>query len=213
MDSHSWRRNFIFHRSTARPTGTSSEEIEPEPYLSHCKVLLKEPQSGGAWEWHQDFGYWYAQGLLEPDKIVSAIIPIDENTLENGCMKLLAGSHKLGRLDHGTFGGQAAADPERVLAVMQRPSFPLVNLELRPGDVCFMHANTLHASAPNMSKDQWRRNLIVCYNERENEPGKNFRRVGEGQPLYNPISVLPDAELVVRGVVPLDPDRNKAMRL
>ena len=37
-----------------------------EPYHSHTKVLLKEPQSGGAWEWHQDFGYWYNQGLRRP---------------------------------------------------------------------------------------------------------------------------------------------------
>ena len=27
-----------------------------EPYHSHSKVLLKEPNSGGAWEWHQ--GEW-----------------------------------------------------------------------------------------------------------------------------------------------------------
>ena len=29
-----------------------------------AKVLLKEPKSGGAWEWHQDFGYYYNEGLL-----------------------------------------------------------------------------------------------------------------------------------------------------
>lgn len=29
-----------------------------EPFSSHTKILLKEPRTGGAWEWHQDFGYW-----------------------------------------------------------------------------------------------------------------------------------------------------------
>ncbi|MCH5721450.1 phytanoyl-CoA dioxygenase family protein [Niabella hibiscisoli] len=25
----------------------------------HSKLMQKEPQTGGAWEWHQDYGYWY----------------------------------------------------------------------------------------------------------------------------------------------------------
>jgi len=25
----------------------------------HSKVMQKEPRVGGAWEWHQDYGYWY----------------------------------------------------------------------------------------------------------------------------------------------------------
>ena len=40
-----------------------------EPYHSHTKVLLKEPRAGGAWEWHQDFGYYYNEGLLQPEKV------------------------------------------------------------------------------------------------------------------------------------------------
>ena len=54
-----------------------------EPYSSHTKILLKEPFTSGAWEWHQDFGYWYAQGLNQPDKIVSGIIAIDGNDRDN----------------------------------------------------------------------------------------------------------------------------------
>ena len=75
--------------------------------------MLKEPHVGGAWEWHQDFGYWYAQGLNRPDRITSAIVAIDRNTRENGAMRILTRSHKLGRLDHGVYGGQAGADPPR----------------------------------------------------------------------------------------------------
>ena len=25
----------------------------------HSKLMQKEPKVGGAWEWHQDYGYWY----------------------------------------------------------------------------------------------------------------------------------------------------------
>ena len=37
-----------------------------EVYLYHMKMMLKEPKVGGAWEWHQDYGYWYHNGCLLP---------------------------------------------------------------------------------------------------------------------------------------------------
>ena len=45
-------------------------------YHFHTKVMLKEPRVGGTWEWHQDFGYWYQVGYLEPDKMLSAILAV-----------------------------------------------------------------------------------------------------------------------------------------
>ena len=37
----------------------SASGISEEVYLYHQKVITKEPQVSGRWEWHQDFGYWY----------------------------------------------------------------------------------------------------------------------------------------------------------
>ena len=145
----------------------------------------------------QDFGYWYSQGLLHPDKIVNAVIAIDPNTPENGCMRLVRRSHTLGRIEHGTFGGQAGADPRRVVAAMQMPGYEVMHLNLSPGDVAFMHSNTLHASSPNLS-EKWRRNIIVAYNSRHNEPLKGSP---EGQPPFNAIDVVPDENIVATGAI------------
>ena len=93
----------------------------------------------------QDFGYWYNQGLQHPDKIVNAIIAPDPNTAENGCMRLMRRSHTLGRIDHGTFGGQAGADPTRVVAAMSLPGYEVVKLPLMPGDVCSPSNISTHA--------------------------------------------------------------------
>ena len=35
-------------------------------YHYHSKLMLKEPEVGGAWVWHQDYGYWYQNGCLYP---------------------------------------------------------------------------------------------------------------------------------------------------
>jgi ectoine hydroxylase-related dioxygenase (phytanoyl-CoA dioxygenase family) len=139
---------------------------------------------------------------------VNAIIAIDRNTAENGCMRLMRRSHTLGRLEHGTFGGQAGADPQRVVAAMQTPGYEVVMLPLEPGDVAFMHSNTLHASSPNLS-DSWRRNIIIAYNSRHNAP---IDGSPEGQPPYNELSPVPDSAIVSVGVHGLDPAKNKMLQ-
>jgi len=78
----------------------------------HGKVMLKEARSGGAWEWHQDYGYWYDQGFVFP-RMMSAFVALDPAREENGCLRVLKGSHKLRRLTHGVVGDQTGADNER----------------------------------------------------------------------------------------------------
>ncbi len=154
-----------------------------EVYHYHSKMMLKEPKVGGAWEWHQDYGYWYQNGCLLPD-MLSALIAVDQATQENGCLQLLRGSHRMGRVEHGRFGEQTGADPERVQHAMER--FELVHFEAQPGDVLFFHGNTLHCSAANTSdKPRW--SLICCYNTRENNPYKQHHH-----PCYTPLSKVDD---------------------
>ncbi len=126
----------------------------------HGKVMLKEAQEGGAWEWHQDYGYWYNQGFAFP-RMLSVFVALDPATRENGCLQVLRGSHHLGRLDHQQVGKQTGADPERVAQIL--PLFDRVYAEMNPGDALFFHSNTFHASDPNTSHYH-RRSFIMCYN-------------------------------------------------
>ena len=114
------------------------------------------------------YGYWYQNGCLLPD-MLSVAVALEPATRENGCMQVLAGSHKLGRLEHGRDGGQTGADPERVEQALKR--LELVHCEMAPGDALFFHANTLHCSAANTS-DKSRNLLICCYNNATNDPYK-----------------------------------------
>ncbi len=147
-------------------------------YHWHSKVMLKEPRVGGAWEWHQDYGYWYGDGCLYP-RMLSCMVALDRATKANGCLEVIPGSHLLGRLEHGKSGGQAAIDPKRVEAVLER--LPRVYAEMPAGSALFFHGNTLHSSGPNTS-DVPRRAFICCYNAWSNRPygGKGH---GKPQPL------------------------------
>src|SRR5215218_6016697 len=61
----------------------------------HSKLMQKEPRVGGAWEWHQDYGYWYKNEFLFPGQMSSVMIAITEANKENGCLQLIKGSHKM----------------------------------------------------------------------------------------------------------------------
>ncbi|MEO8822392.1 MAG: phytanoyl-CoA dioxygenase family protein, partial [Ginsengibacter sp.] len=54
----------------------------------HSKLMQKEPKVGGAWEWHQDYGYWYKNEFLFPDQMMSVMIAITEANKENGCLQV-----------------------------------------------------------------------------------------------------------------------------
>lgn len=85
-----------------------------EIYHYHSKLMMKEPKTGGAHIWHQDYGYWYNNGCLFPE-MGSVFIPIDKCTKENGCLQVLDQSHKMGRINHILEGEQTGADPDRYL--------------------------------------------------------------------------------------------------
>ena len=64
--------------------------------------------------------------------MMTAYFAIDRQTMENGCIKLLKGSNKLGRIDHVAIGDQQGADPERVELALKR--FEEVFFVAEPGD-------------------------------------------------------------------------------
>lgn len=156
------------------------EQLIGEPvYLYSAKMTMKDAYQGGAWEWHQDYGYWYNYGCLKPS-MLSAYVAVDAATRENGCLQVLRGSHKLGRIDHLREGDQSLADPERVQAALQ--VHERLWVELAVGDVVFFHCNLLHYSDPNLSnRRRW--GFICSYNTVSNQPFKRVRDYGNFTPL------------------------------
>jgi hypothetical protein len=139
-----------------------------EVYHYHSKMSLKDAKVGGAFSWHQDYGYWYQHNLLFPD-LCSVMIAVDKATKENGCLQVIRGSQKMGRVNHTLKGDQAGADMERVKEVSKIREKEYC--EMDPGDALFFHCNLLHSSAPNKSENpRWA--MICAYNKATNNPYK-----------------------------------------
>jgi ectoine hydroxylase-related dioxygenase (phytanoyl-CoA dioxygenase family) len=108
-----------------------------------------------------------------PDELISVMIALSPANKANGCLQVIRGSHKMGRVNHGFAGEQVGADMVMVENALK--TMELIYVELQPGDALFFHPNLLHRSEANLS-DQPRWSVISCYNLQSN-------------PAYNETSV------------------------
>ena len=154
----------------------------------HSKLMQKEPKVGGAWEWHQDYGYWYKNEFLFPGEMMSVMVAITEANKQNGCLQVIKGSHKMGRIEHGFAGEQVGASKHYVDLILKTNE--LIYVELLPGDALFFHSNLLHRSEANLS-DTARWSLISCYNRSNNIPYNEPSRSS-----IIPLQAVPDDALL-----------------
>lgn len=154
----------------------------------HSKLMQKEPKVGGAWEWHQDYGYWYKNEFLLPNQMVSIMVAITEANIANGCLQVIKGSHKMGRIEHGFAGEQVGASQHYVDLALK--TMPLVYVELQAGDALIFHSNLLHRSEANTSdKPRW--SLISVYNRSSNVP---YNEPSQSSTI--PLEAVPDEALL-----------------
>ena len=150
----------------------------------HSKLMQKEPRVGGAWEWHQDYGYWYKNQFMFPDQLISVMVALTDANKENGCLQVIKGSHKLGRINHGFAGEQVGADMVMVANALK--TMDLVYSELEAGDALFFHSNLLHRSEANLSeRPRW--SIISCYSSQS-----NLAYNETSTSWHTPINVVPD---------------------
>jgi ectoine hydroxylase-related dioxygenase (phytanoyl-CoA dioxygenase family) len=99
--------------------------------------------------WHQDVTYWG----LEPPRAITAWIAIDDADVENGCMSVIPGSHRLGILMHGK-----SDRAGNLLSINQEVPDGLVDearavsMPLRAGQMSLHDGMLLHGSHPNRSR-------------------------------------------------------------
>ncbi|MDA9535310.1 phytanoyl-CoA dioxygenase [Bradyrhizobium sp. CCBAU 21362] len=118
----------------------------------------KKPQDPSFVTWHQDGTYW---GLSEPS-IVTAWVALTPSNRENGCMRVIPGSHHQGQLPH-----RNTDDRNNLLSRGQDVEVDVdedqaVDLELRPGQMSLHHIMLIHGSKPNFS-DTRRLGITIRY--------------------------------------------------
>ena len=115
---------------------------------------------------------------------------LDCSSEGNGCLKVLKGTHKVGRISHDSVSEtDQQADLERIALLEKRHETVYITAE--PGDALFFHCNLLHSSARNDSNYS-RRTLIVCFNIKSNSPYN--KKIAHA--IYSPLKVLPSDSIM-----------------
>jgi ectoine hydroxylase-related dioxygenase (phytanoyl-CoA dioxygenase family) len=121
---------------------------------THFFCKFPEPREAGEQSaekfvaWHQDVTYWG----LEPPFAVTAWYAVDDSDVENGCMRVIPGTHAGGIRAHGT-----AERRGNLLSINQEvPVTPeeearAVDLCLQAGQISLHHGALIHGSNPNRS--------------------------------------------------------------
>ncbi len=119
--------------------------VGPDILVWSSALFAKNAGDGSYAGWHQDTNYTNLEGRDQ----VSVWIALSPSTVESGCMRVLPGSHKVGRLLH-----EETDDARNILARQERlagdpDESGAVDLVLRPGEMSLHHLATVHGSGPN----------------------------------------------------------------
>lgn len=121
------------------------------------KLVFKNATTGFGSPWHQDYPYW------EGSHKYSVWIALDDAAPDNGCLKVVPGSHLLGSIRHG---GDASDGMGFINRLRQQDveQANIVDLPASRGDAIIFHDLLFHSSYPNTSgKDRWA--LISTYKD------------------------------------------------
>jgi len=143
--------------SDERLVDLASAFIGPNVALFASHYIAKAPLTGRPVLWHQDGSYW----PLEPMEVTTLWLACTESTPENGCMRVIPGTHTLEYQQM-----QANTEVDSVLGSEIEAKFvdesKAVDLILAPGDVSIHNPQIVHGSSPNAS-EKWRVGLTIRY--------------------------------------------------
>ncbi len=143
---------------TMRNAGTVdmvADLIGPNLRFHHGKVNSKQPGAATQIKFHQDFSFQ----PMTNDDLITALLFVDDVTLENGPLEVVPGTHKGPLYSHWHDGQFTGAVSDEVL---NKHKDNIVRCTGKAGSVCLMHSSLLHGSAPNLS-DQPRTLYIATY--------------------------------------------------
>jgi phytanoyl-CoA hydroxylase len=177
----SWARAIL----QPKLVGALADLIGPEVEFHHATLHAKAPEFGTPFPMHQDYPFY----PHENGQYLDALIHVDAATEANGCLKFLAGSHKLGPLEHVKIGAPHLPPEEYRLA-------DAVSCPADSGDVILFSIYTVHGSALNTTSE-WRRLVRLGYRDPRNRQlgGQGMGRPGimvrGGRPKVEGIRIDP----------------------
>lgn len=166
--------------------------LGPNFYLWASSFFIKEPHTLETVGWHQDAYYW----PMEPQNTVTAWLAFDDVDEENGGMKIVPGSHKMGLIKHK----RSTATDSVLTLELEGGSFKedeAIQFKLKAGEISLHDDRAVHGSPANPS-DRRRAGLTIRYSgthvKNDMSVNPNFKTYlcrGTDTHKLNPIGPVP----------------------
>lgn len=173
-----WRISPLFHDLIFLPQVTvptsqllaaehpSNVKLLPVQFW-HDQLFAKPPFYGGGVAWHQDYSYWTR---TEPMQHLTVHIALDDQTVENGAIHYIPGSHRWHRMKDGKVVPLPITDIDfknmdsvkEILTEEERQQFQPMPGLLKKGHASFHHPLAVHGSFPNRTASP-RRAAVLNY--------------------------------------------------
>lgn len=154
-------------------------------YLYHSKLMMKAAHDGSFTPWHQDYQYW--QFETRTPSQVNCMLFIDGSDEDNGCLRMVDGSHQLGLLPIHNLKSSSF----NIGLAGSLSDYPSTSIPTEPGDAIFFGSYVIHGSGPNHSARHRRANTFAFdragnFGKRGDEPKGlplSYHRCGAVDPL------------------------------
>lgn len=137
------------------------------PMAHHNCIMTKQPEFSSDTMWHQDIRFW----SFERKELISVWVALGEENLDNGCLKVIPGTHRMEfephRLDDRIFLRPDAPENQELINTS-------VSAELHPGDILLFHSRTFHAATRNYSV-QPKFSAVFTFRPADNPPVSGSR--------------------------------------
>jgi Phytanoyl-CoA dioxygenase (PhyH) len=123
--------------------------IGPNIALFSAHFFCKPAGDGKSVPWHED-GYFWRETIIPSSEAITVWLALDPSTTENGCMRVIPGSHTARDRRYRGFDDDSSVFDE-ALDPAEYDSAHSVPLELRPGECSIHAAGLVHGSEANVS--------------------------------------------------------------
>ena len=165
-----------------RLVDVAKQILDDNVYIHQSRINFQPALTGTGFYWHSDFETWHAEDGLPIPRCLSAVVMLDQNIPQNGCLMVIPGSHKYfvpcpgetppENWEQSLTHQEVGTPPAEVLEEMCN-NLGLTHCTGKPGSVLFFDSNLLHASTNNMSP--WpRTNCFFVYNALSNAPSQPY---------------------------------------
>jgi len=186
----------FYHDKSRSETLKQLQHMQVDPFFDDYRyspkwtdlaaTLIGEPVDPQGNEWfakppgtlhptppHQDNFYF----CLKPCNVATMWLALDKVDEENGCLRYVPGSHKLGIRPHSRT--KVLGFSQGIVDYGEQDRAKEIVVTLEPGDLAVHHGAMIHRAEPNRSTSRLRRAFaLVCY-------GKSATRDAEAFARYN----------------------------